>query len=163
MGTVLVQPAYHVELIDGRQVRKPLPKKYHFLLESCLIRGLANNLAKRYQVGPELNVLCGPDRLVPAVVVVERSAHYENDDPADPAILCVEILSPGQRVAEMFDKADRLLKAGTSLCWIIWPERRKVWMYSADDLEEARTELRAALPDGGVLAVDIAEMWSELD
>jgi Uma2 family endonuclease len=163
MSTVLVQSTYHLELIDGREIQKPLPKKYHFLIESYLIRVLANDLPKRYRVGPELNVLCGPDRLVPDVVVVGRDAHYENGDLADPAILCVEIMSPGQTLAELFDKAGRLLKAGTPLCWIIWPERRKVWMYSADDLEEAKTQLRAALPDGSMLVVELAAMWSELD
>ena len=163
MSTVLVQPAYHLELIDGREVQKPLPKRYHFLIESYLIHTIANSLPSRYRVGPELNVLCGPDRLVPDVVVVERSARYQNDDLADPAILCVEIISPGQTLAELFDKANRFIKAGTPLCWIIWPERRKAWMYSDDDLEEAKTQLRAALPDGGVLAIDLAAMWQELD
>jgi Uma2 family endonuclease len=163
MSTVLVQPAYHVELIDGREVQKPLPKKYHFLIESYLIRTLAISLSKNYQVGPELNVLCGPDRLVPDVVVVERSARYEEGDLADPAVLCVEILSPGQTVADMFDKAGRILKAGTPLCWIIWPERRKAWMYATDNLEEAKTHLQAALPDGGLIEVELAEMWGELD
>ena len=80
MSTVLVQPAYHLELIDGREVQKPLPKRYHFLIESYLIHTIANSLPSRYRVGPELNVLCGPDRLVPDVVVVERSARYQNDD-----------------------------------------------------------------------------------
>jgi Uma2 family endonuclease len=163
MSTVLVQPAYHVELIDGREVQKPLPKKYHFLIESYLIRVLANSLPKHYRVGPELNVLCGLDRLVPDDVVVGRDARYENGDLADPAILCVEIISPGQTLAELFNKADRFLKAGTPLCWIIWPERRKAWMYSADDLEEAKAQLGAVLPDGGVLTVELAAMWSELD
>ena len=42
-------------------------------------------------------------------------------------------------------------------------ERRKAWMYSADDLEAAKTHLRATLPEGGVLEVELAAMWSELD
>ena len=163
MSTVLVQPTYHVELINGREIQKPLPKKKHFLIRSYLVWRLRNDLPTRYRVGSELNVLCGPDRLVPDVVVVERSARYQDDDLADPAILCVEIISPGQTLAELFDKADRLLKAGTPLCWIIWPERRKAWMYSADDLEETKTHLRATLPEGGLLEVELAAMWSELD
>lgn len=163
MSTVLFQPAYHVELIDGCEMQKPLPNKKHFLIQSYLVWRLRNDLPTCYRAGSELDVLCGTDRLVPDVVVVEQSARYQNDDLADPAILCVEIISPGQRLAELFDKADSFLKAGTPLCWIIWPERRKAWMYSVDDLEEAKTHLRATLPEGGNVEVELAAMWSELD
>ncbi len=163
MSTVLVQPTYHVERIDGHEVQKPLPKKKHFLIQSYLVWKLRNDLPTRYRVGSELNVLCGPDRLVPDVIVVERSARYQDDDLADPAILCVEIISPGQTLADPFDKAGHFLKAGTPLCWIIWPERRKAWMYSVTDLEEAGTHLRASLPEGGMLEVELAAMWNELD
>ncbi|MBV8550026.1 MAG: Uma2 family endonuclease [Acidobacteriaceae bacterium] len=163
MSTVLTEPLYHSELIDGHEVQKPLPKKLHFLIEAFIIVTLARLLPKRFRVGPELNVLCGADRLVPDVSVVDRDARYINGDLADPAILCVEIVSPGQTIANLFDKADRLLRAGTPLCWIIWPERRKAWMYTADDLVEAADTLQALLPDGNTIQVSTAEMWAELD
>ncbi len=163
MSTVLVQPTYHVELIDGREVQKPLPKLKHARIQTYLIRKLGNDLSRTYEALSELNVLCGEDRLTPDVTVSRRDARYENENLAEPAVFCVEILSPGQRLAELFDKADRLLKAGTPLCWIVWPERRKAWMYSIDDLQEATTHLKAPLPEGGVLEVELAAMWGELD
>ena len=163
MSTVLVQPTYHVELIDGREVQKPLPRLKHARIQTSLIRKLGNDLGRTYEVLSELNVLCGEDRLTPDVTVSRRDARYENENLADPAVFCVEILSPGQRLAELFDKADRLLKTGTPLCWIIWPERRKAWMYSANDLEEAKTHLRAPLHEDGSVEVELAAMWGELD
>jgi hypothetical protein len=36
-------------------------------------------------------------------------------------------------------------------------------MYSMSDLEQAPIHLRASLPEGGVLEVDLAAMWNELD
>ncbi len=163
MSTVLVQPTYHVELIDGREVQKPLPRLKHARIQTYLIRKLGNDLGRTYEALSELNVLCGEDRLTPDVTVSRRDARYENENLADPAVFCVEILSPGQRLAELFDKADRLLKTGTPLCWIIWPERRKAWMYSANDLEEAKTHLRAPLHEDGSVEVELAAMWGELD
>jgi Uma2 family endonuclease len=112
---------------------------------------------------PELNVLCGPDRVVPDVTVAFRNARYQDGDLADPALLCVEILSPGQTVGDLFDKADRILKAGTPLCWIIWPERRKAWMYSLKDLVEATDTLSVALDEPDRVDIPLSEMWQELD
>jgi Uma2 family endonuclease len=163
MSTVLTEPAYHLERIDGREIQKPLPKKLHFLIERYLVIVLSRDLSRRYVAGPELNVLCGEDRLVPDVSVVERNARYENGDLADPPQIAVEILSPGQTVGQLFDKADRLVRAGAPVSWVIWPERRQAWMYSAHEMIEAKESLAASLSDGSRVEVNLAEMWAELD
>ena len=164
MSTVLVEPQYHMELIDGREIQKPLPKNRHAFIQSYLVQWFGRELPKRFRSASELNVLCGPDRLVPDVTVMARNARYDDGDLADPAVLAVEILSPGQTVANLFDKAGRLVKAGTPVCWVIWPERRKSWEYSASDLVEAKDFLTAPLPEANEpLAVPLAEMWAELD
>lgn len=163
MAAIITEPLYHMELIDGREIQKPLPKKLHFLVETFLILALNRLLPKAYIAGPELNVLCGEDRLVPDLTVVARNARFAGGDLAEPAALCVEIVSPGQTIANMFDKADRIVRAGTPVCWVIWPERRKAWMLSLDDLIEAKDVLEAKLPDGSLLQVQTAEMWAELD
>ena len=163
MSTVATEPAYHLERIDGREIQKPLPKKLHAFIERYLIIVLSRDLPKRYLAAPELNVLCGDDRLVPDVTVVERNARYDDGDLADPPQLAVEILSPGQTVGQLFDKSDRLLRAGAPVCWVIWPERRQAWMYSADWMIEATETLTAPLSDGSRLEVKLAEMWAELE
>jgi Uma2 family endonuclease len=163
MSTVLTQPVYHLERIDGREIQKPLPKKLHVLLEAYLVVAFSRNLPKTYQVAPELNVLCGEDRLVPDVSVVERNARYEDGDLADPPQLAAEIMSPGQTVGQLFDKADRLVRAGAPVCWVIWPERRQAWIYSADQMLEAKDTLAASLSDGSRVEISLAEMWAELD
>lgn len=94
---------------------------------------------------------------------MKRTARYIDSDLADPAVLCVEILTPGQAIANLIDKADRLLKAGTPVCWLIWPERRRAWIYTREDLREATESLVAQLSGGDVAAVPAAEMWTELD
>lgn len=163
MSTVSTEPAYHLERIDGREVQKPSPKKLHAFIEGYLISVLSRDLPKRYRVGPELNVLCGQDRLVPDVTVVERNARYEDGDLADPPQLAVEILSPGETVGQLFDKADRLVRSGCPVCWIVWPEHRQAWMYFADRMIEATETLTASLSDGSRIEVKLAEMWAELE
>ena len=163
MSTAATEPAYHLERIDGREIQKPLPKKLHAFIEGYLIIVLSRILPKRYMAAPELNVLCGGDRLVPDVTVMERSARYDDGDLADPPQLAIEIMSPGQTVGQLLDKADRLVRAGAPACWVIWPERRQAWVYSAASMIEANETLTASLNDGSRIEVKLAEMWAELD
>jgi len=163
---------YHVELIDGREIEKPLPKKLHSLIERYLILALSRLLPSRYIVAPELNVLTGGlttdgrrEYVVPDLVVVDRQAKYEDGDLAEPPLWAVEILSPGQTIGDLFIRAERLLKLGTPLVWVIWPERRKAWEYSARtaslfDLEESTRTLAGT---GVELEIRLDEMWTDMD
>lgn len=167
MSAILTEFLYHVERIDGREAQKSLPKKFHAIIQSYLVAVLSAALAKqRYQVLSELNVLCGEDhrdRVIPDITVALRDAVYREGDLLDPAVLCIEILSPCQTLSNLFDRSERLLKAGTPLCWVIWPERRQAWTYAQDDLRLAEGTLSAAMTDGNTIEVSLAEMWTELD
>jgi Uma2 family endonuclease len=162
MGTVLLQAAYHKELIDGREIEKPLPKNLHAFIQTYLAAMFLTRLPRRYRAGTELNVLCGSDRLVPDVTVMERSARYENGDLADPPVLAVEIMSPGQTLSDLIDRCERLHKAGAPQCWIIWPETRQAWTFTPVSLEAAKEKLIASLSESPI-EIDLAEMWAELD
>ncbi len=91
MGAVQTEPVYHVELVDGREIEKPVPKKWHILIQTYLILVLNRDLlSNEYQALPELNVLTGGrtadgrrEYIIPDLVVAERSARYEDGDLAD--------------------------------------------------------------------------------
>ncbi|MGA8025761.1 MAG: Uma2 family endonuclease [Bryobacteraceae bacterium] len=154
---------YHTELIDGVEVEKPLPKNLHAFIQTYLIAFLTQTLPKNYRVASELNVICGKDRLVPDVTVIERMARYEDGDLADSPLLAVEIMSPGQTFASLLDKCKRLLNTGTQTCWMIWPERREAWkLTNADALQEAVTTLGADLPHYKI-RMPLTDLWAELD
>jgi Uma2 family endonuclease len=168
MSAVITEPLYHVELIDGREVEKPLPNKLHFRTQRYLVLELTRLLPRRYEAGPELNVLTGGrtpegrrEYVVPDVTIIERSAKYEDGDLAEPPIWGVETLSPGQTIGDLFVRAERLLKLGCPLAWVIWPEKQRAWEYSTD-LEEQRTQLTSRLPDGETIVVPLSEIWAEL-
>ena len=163
MSALIGESFYHIELIDGEGVQKPLPKKPHALIQKFLLLALNRDLPDIYEVLPELNMLCGKDRLVPDLTVVRCDARYQDGDLADPAIFAVEILSPGQRLPDLMDRADRMIRSGTRVCWIIWPEAHKAWMYMTGDMVEATHAISATLPDGGRLDLDVAEMWRKLE
>lgn len=169
MGTVLTTPQYHVELIDGREVEKPLPKKLHAVCQTFLIEELNRAFQRRYRALSELNVLTGAltpegrrEYTVPDVTVAAPRMRYEEGDLAEPPIWGVEILSPGQTIADLFVRAERLLKLGCPLVWVIWPEKRKVWEYRPGDLAEKGDALLGELPDGTVVRVSLADMWEDM-
>lgn len=163
MGSVLTPTAYHTELVDGREIEKPLPKNLHAFIQTFLIQWFGRELPAQYRVASELNVLCGADRIVPDVTVMPRNARYLDGDLADPALLAVEILSPGQTIGNLFDKADRIVKAGTPICWVIWPERRQAWQYGAQELVEAKEHLSVSLNEGNAMTVSLSDLWDALN
>ena len=162
MSTVLTEPVYHVELIDGRKVEKPLPKRLHARIQQRIQMELAKQIGSQpLEVLPALNVRCGEDRLVPDIVVASGNARYEDGDLAEGAYLAIEILSPGQTIGFLFDKADRMVRTGTKCCWIIWPARKQAWIYTSDFLKEAHDALTAEglLP----LRVERAQLFAGLE
>ncbi len=162
-SALVISPTYHVELIDGREIEKPLPKKLHTFIQVFLIMRLGAIVYSGFRIASELNVLCGADRLAPDVMIVRRGAKYDDGDLQDPPALAVEILSPGQTIGALFDKAARLIGAGAPSCWVIWPERRKVWIYSGDDLLEASDNLTARLAENETLTISLKDLWASLD
>jgi len=99
MSTVLTEPIYHVELIDGREIEKPLPKRFHARVQQRIQMELQKQIGNHLlEVLPALNVRCGEDWLVPDIVVASQNAHYDADDLIEGAYLAIEILSPGQTI-----------------------------------------------------------------
>ena len=160
---LVVSPTYHVELIDGREIEKPLPKKLHTFIQVFLVMRLGAIVSQGFRIASELNVLCGPDRLVPDVMIIRRGAKYHDGDLEDPPALAVEILSPGQTIGALFDKAARIVAAGAPSCWVIWPERQRAWIYSSYDLIEASESLTARLAENETVTIPLNDLWASLD
>lgn len=55
-----------------------------------------------------------------------------------PPFLCIEILSPEDRMSRMQVKIDDYLRFGVSYVWVIDPQTRKAWIYAADSIREVR-------------------------
>jgi len=159
--TVKIAPTYHTELIDGAEVEKPLTKNLHSLIQSYLV-GFFRLQLPTYRVMPELNVLCGSDRLVPDLVITKHGAKYIDGDLAEAPLLAIEIISPGQTLGQLLDRCERLLKAGTPLCWVILPERKQAWSYVKENFTQATAQLIFTLPDHKII-IPLNEMWKELE
>ncbi len=164
---------YHVELVNGREIEKPMPKKLHILIQRYLTLALTSLLPSGFGPMPELDIITGGqtkdgrrEYIIPDLVVVRDDAPYIEGMLAVPPLLGVEILSPGQTITELFGRADRLVKIGAQNVWIIWPEKRRAWEVGADRIDERRDKLMLSLPAGTepeCVDIRLAEMWKVLD
>src|SRR5207248_153563 len=79
--------------------------------------------ATRYRV-PDICVVAGP----------------EPDEQVftSPPFLCIEVLSPEDRVSRMQQKIDDYLSFGVSCVWVVDPRTRKAWIYTAEGMREVR-------------------------
>lgn len=78
-----------------------------------------------------------------------------------PPFICIEVLSPRDRMARIQDRIDDYLKFGVRYVWVINPENRRVWTYTqAGSAEIKDGMLRTENPS---LTVSLAEIFAGLD
>lgn len=74
-----------------------------------------------------------------------------------PPFLCIEILSPTDRMTRLRDRIDDYLKMGVPNVWVVDPERREAFQTTPEgDLHLVTDVLRTANP---VLEVPLAEIF----
>ena len=95
---------------------------------------------------------------VPDVLVRRRSDPFESIVKV-PLLLCIEILSPDDRMSEMHEKIEDYLRMGVAAVWIVDPRRRAAMF--ADGAGTRSVEV-LELP-GTAIRVTIREMFAELE
>jgi Uma2 family endonuclease len=73
-----------------------------------------------------------------------------------PPLICIEILSKDDRLAEMQERIDDYLTFGVPYVWILDPGRRKAWRCTAEGMREVN-ELRTDQPETVVPLVELFE------
>jgi Uma2 family endonuclease len=111
----------------------------------------------RIQVYPEQRVQVMPDRYrVPDIcVIVGRT---DEQILTKPPFICIEILSPEDRMSRVEERIDNYLAMGVAYVWVIDPQTRKAYSATAETgLCEVKTGvLRTENP---ALEVPLAELF----
>lgn len=77
-----------------------------------------------------------------------------------PPFLCIEILSPEDRMSRMQVKIDDYLRFGVAYVWVIDPQTRKAWIYTPEIIREVRDGiLRTESPE---IEVPLSEIFDRL-
>jgi Uma2 family endonuclease len=145
------------EYLEGEILERNVGEIDHSLLQGLLIHYLISRKgqwgitvlpeqrvqvkARRFRV-PDISVIVGgrpPGRII-----------------VQPPFLCIEVLSPTDRMAEMLERIDDYLSFGVPYVWLIHPATLRAFVYTREGVEEVKDGvLKTQNPD---IYVPLAEL-----
>ena len=148
------------DYVDGEVQERNVGEKDHSKLQKQLMLRLAA-LERQLNIiaYPELRVQVGARRYrVPDVCVVVGPEPDEQIF-TRPPFLCIEILSPEDRMSRMMVKIEDFLTFGVRYVWVIEPHSRRAYIYTRNEMREvADGVLRTAGPD---IALPLSELFGD--
>lgn len=151
---------YHpdCDYVDGEVLERNMGDREHAKLQTAFAGWFYQ---RRKQMGihvmTELRIKVRQKRYRLPDVCVFVGPEPEEDIPSIPPFLCVEILSPDDRMQRLFPRIHDFLDMGVEYIWVIDPPTRNAWIWHGTE-ERAVTDgiLRTANPD---IALPIAELF----
>jgi len=145
------------EYVDGVLVPKAMGTRKHGKVQSRLI-SLIEAAFPHYEAIPELTVRVTDSRFLIPDVGVDRRDNPQDPYPTAPIHLCIEILSPGDRLASVLEKCETYHAWGTPHAWVVDPQSRRAWQYSKGSDPCEVEDLQA-----GDIHQRVADIFSTLD
>jgi Uma2 family endonuclease len=126
-----------VEYVDGLIEERHLGGFDHARLQAALLRVLGDREEDwNVYVSPKLRVQVSATTFrVPDVCLTDAREEIEQV-PRRPPLLCVEVLSPEDRLPRVVERVQDFHRMGVALVWIFDPESRQVWVSSANEVRE---------------------------
>jgi Uma2 family endonuclease len=146
-----------VDYVDGELVERNVGEKDHSRLQTLLTAYLVSRETEYgIHVFVEQRVQISPRRFrVPDVCVTVGPEPQEQIFTTTP-FLCVEILSPDDRMSRIQEKIDDYLRFDVQYVWLINPQSRRAWIYTRDGITEVRDGvLRTENPNITVPLTDV--------
>ncbi len=157
----LSNPAFeHYEYVDGQPVELHVGHKRHAIIQARCAHKFMEHFDTHAGgcVGTELHcrlTIRGEVRFRLPDVAVVIGARFTPDDYLDGAPdLAVEVLSPGDTIAEQMRKFDDYFANGTKLGWLVLPEEKSVLILLPS--APARAVVSGETLTGGDLLPDLA-------
>jgi Uma2 family endonuclease len=150
------------DYVDGEVLERNMGEKSHGKLqfEIALLfrtrRGEWNAFAfieQRVQVSPSRFRI--PD------ICVYLDGEPQEEVFHTPPFLCIEILSPEDRIDRIQDRIDDYLKFGVPYVWVVNPRSRRAWIYTKDEIHEVKDGLLRT--ENPALTIPLAEIFAALD
>jgi Uma2 family endonuclease len=147
--------------IDGEVKERNVGEGQHSNIQSFFI-GLFVQHKREWgiRIWPEQRVQVSSKRFrVPDVTVTRDSDAFESIITAPP-LLCIEILSRGQRMSEIDDRAKDYLAMGVPTVWVIDPTRRTAFVLDARGQRQVTDELTTF---NTMIRVTLNEVFADLN
>jgi Uma2 family endonuclease len=150
------------EYVDGEVLERNLGEKEHSLLQVFMAAWFHNHRREwNIIVLTEQRVQAAKTKFrVPDVSLVRREDDFSRIVTEAP-LLCIEILSPEDRMSRTSQSLEDYRRMGVKNIWMLDPEARQAWTYTATGLAPFEgDQLRVA---DSPIYLPLAELWAELD
>lgn len=104
--------------------------------------------------------VCSDRYRVPDVCVM-RKADQVHRIVKTPPIICIEVLSPEDRMQRVLERVRDFHRMGVENVWILNPFTRDAWIAQNDGSQQHVSD--ALVVEGTPIRIDLAEVWAELD
>ena len=144
------------DYVDGVVEERNLGELDHGLAQTRLAQFFMN-LFRQTGLLPvtELRMRVNPTKFRIPDVVVTRGKPDEQIL-TKPPLLCIEILSPEDRISRMNLRIQEYLDFGVPVVWLIDPAERRVWVYRKNGMNEATDSISL---DGTDITVPFSEIF----
>jgi Uma2 family endonuclease len=149
------------DYVDGEVLERNVGEYKHstiqvFLLE--ILFAFARSLPIR--VRPELRMRVSPTRYrIPDIMVMLKSQPVERV-PSRPPFLCIEIVSPEDRMSRLTERVKEYLAFGVKHVWVVDPETRTAFSYTQEEGHQVSDHLTTQNPE---ISISVADLFAELD
>ena len=145
------------DYLDGDLLERNVGEWDHSRLQTLLSRYLSNR-ERQWEiiVVTEQRVQVKPTRFRVPDILVLTGSRPQGGIVDTPPFLCIEILSPSDRMAEMQERIDDYLTFGVKYVWVANPAARRAFIYAPGSIQEVKDSvLRTSDPD---IVVPLSEL-----
>jgi Uma2 family endonuclease len=148
------------DYVDGAVLERNLGQHDHARLQGLVLLQLMRHESQwGIHVLPEQRLKIRPHKYrVPDVLVLASDAP-RTPVIEQPPLLCIEIVSPDDRMKDLTERAGDYLALGVPQTWILDPSSKRAYVFSEVGLHEARGGGELVL---GKISLDIAELFAQL-
>ena len=147
-----------VDYVEGELLERNMGERDHAWLQGEIVFWLRLR-AKELRIIPlpEIRVQIRPDRFrIPDIAALSADAPFEPII-RHPPVLCIEILSPEDRMKSIMRRVGEYLEIGVPTCWVLDPIDRLAWIADADGLHEVKDGVMRA----GNIVLPLSDIWPE--
>jgi Uma2 family endonuclease len=159
-----LRTTYHPDrdYVDGETQERNLGEREHARLQAILAAWFGNQ-EKAWNVYTlvEQRIRVAQRRVrIPDICLISRDAPKEQVT-VTPPLLCIEILSPEDRLPRAARVMEDYARMGVANLWLLDPKDRVAYVYASNGLLKLTTD-RLAIP-GTEIYVDLATLFEALD
>jgi Uma2 family endonuclease len=147
------------DYIDGVLRQKPMGTRKHSAIQGRLAYLITAGFPD-FDPETELTVKIRTGKYFVPDVAVQRRDCMQDPYPSDPVHLCVEILSPEDRISETFAKCEEYHAWGVETTWVIDPESRRAWEFRKGQRPSEISQTGSLTADS--ISISMAELFSVL-